>query len=143
MRWVWWPRLAIGAAGAGLAGYGGWLLLGQLRWNRDWLLNLSAFLFTGPILHDLLVAPVVALVGVALSRLVPPSWRPTVGAGLAATAILALIAVPLIWRPHPAPPNPGLQERAYLPGLAVLVAALWLVLIGVHLLRVARRRWYR
>ena len=128
-------RVVLVAAGSGTAGWGLWLLWPHLPAAAVWLL-------AGPILHDALVAPLIGLAGLALGRALPdrvwPSW---VGAGLAVTATLLLIAVPLILRPHPAPPNPGLQDRDYATGLAVWLAVLWAgVLAGAILTRRRRRR---
>jgi hypothetical protein len=118
-------RLLIAAAGIGLAGYGGWLLVPQLPAAATWLV-------AGPVLHDAVVAPLVGLTGLALGRVLPGrAWRRWVAAGLAVTATLLLIAVPLVWRPQPAPPNPGLQDRDYTAGLAAWLAVLWAgVLLG-------------
>jgi hypothetical protein len=107
------------AAGSATAGYGLWLLRPELPAATAWLL-------AGPVLHDALVAPVVGLAGLALGRVLPHrTWRPWISAGLAITGMLVLIAVPLILRPDPAPPNPGLQDRDYATGLAVWLAGLW------------------
>jgi hypothetical protein len=118
-------RALLVVAGLALAGYGGWLVWPQLEPAAGWLV-------AGPVLHDALVAPLVGLVGLALARLVRDRiWRRWIGAGLVVTATLLLIAVPLVWRPSPAPPNPGLQDRDYAIGLAIWLAALWIgVLAG-------------
>jgi hypothetical protein len=96
----------------------------------------------GPLLHDALVAPLVALVGLTLSRLVTDQVRRAwITAGLAATATLLLIAVPLMWRPAPAPPNPGLQDRDYPLELTTALAVLWtVIMIIVTSVRVLTRR---
>lgn len=129
-------RTLLGSAGTGLAGYGAWLLWPQLPAAWTWLL-------AGPLLHDLVVAPVVLLVGLAARRLIRhPVVRAWVLRALAVTGVLLLIAVPLAWRPHPAPPNPGLQERDYAAGLGIWLAALWAVaLLGaIAGVRKGRRR---
>jgi hypothetical protein len=124
-------RLLIAAAGLALAGYGGWLLRPQLPYAWTWLV-------AGPVLHDAVVAPLVALTGLALGRLLPAGVaRRWVTAGLAVTGTLLLIAVPLLWRPHRAPPNPGLQDRDYVASLAIWLAALW---AGVLLAALLDRR---
>ena len=121
-------RLLIAAAGVALAGYGAWLLRPQLPYAWTWLI-------AGPVLHDAVVAPLVGLTGLALARLLPGRVaRRWVTAGLVVTGTLLLIAVPLLWRPHRAPPNPGLQDRDYVASLAIWLAALWAgVLLLVHL----------
>jgi hypothetical protein len=131
-------RLLLAAAGIGLAVYGGWLLRPQLPYAASWLI-------AGPILHDALLAPLVGLTGLALGRILPArTWRHWITAGVAITATLLLIAVPLVWRPHPAPPNPGLQDRDYPVELAIWLAVLWTgILLGAtasHLRRQRRSR---
>jgi uncharacterized membrane protein YphA (DoxX/SURF4 family) len=128
-------RILLLAAGTALAGYGGWLLWPQLPYAAGWLI-------AGPVLHDALAAPLVGLAGLALGRVLPDRvWRRWVAAGLAITATLLLIAVPLVWRPHPAPPNPGLQDRDYTAGLAIWLTALWAgVLAGAVVSRWRERR---
>lgn len=118
-------RVLLAAAGIGAVGYGGWLLLPQLPAAATWLIG-------GPLLHDAVVAPLVGLTGLALGRLLPSrAGRWWVATGLTITATLLLVAVPLLWRPHPAPPNPGLQDRDYATGLAIWLAVLWAgVLLG-------------
>jgi hypothetical protein len=128
-------RIVLAAAGAALVGYGGWLLWPQVPAAATWLI-------AGPVLHDAVVAPLVAVTGLALGRLLPGRvWRRWTTAGLALTATLLLIAAPLMWRPHPAPPNPGLQDRDYATGLAIWLAALWAgVLAGAIVSRRRSRR---
>jgi len=122
-------RLLLGVAGLAAAAYGAWLLRPQLPAAAAWLV-------AGPVLHDAVVAPLVGLTGLALGRLLPRAARGWVAAGLAVTGTLLLIAIPLVWRPHRAPPNPGLQDRDYVGSLAVWLAALWL---GVLLAAIAAR----
>ncbi|MGC4837923.1 hypothetical protein ACLQ3D_25815 [Micromonospora vinacea] len=118
-------RLLLLVVGAAFTAYGGWLLLPQLGSALPWLIG-------GPVLHDLLVAPLVGLVGLALSRLVTNRLRRAwIAAGLLASATLLLIAVPLLWRPPSAPPNPGLPDRDYPLGLTVGLAVLWAAIVIV------------
>ncbi|MDG4810919.1 hypothetical protein O7634_29525 [Micromonospora sp. WMMD1120] len=112
-------RLLLFLLGAASAAYGGRLLLPQLGPTLPWLIG-------GPVLHDLVVAPLAGLVGLALGRLVTDRLRLTlITFGLLASATLLLIAAPLLWRPPSAPPNPGLPDRDHPLGLAVGLAVVW------------------
>ncbi|GAA1853587.1 hypothetical protein [Asanoa iriomotensis] len=122
-------RLAFLVAGVGALGYGCWLLVPQLTTTVPWLI-------AGPIVHDLVVAPLLAGVGLILTR---ARVGAAVRTALMVTATLALIAVPLVWRPSAAPDNPGLQNRDYPRDLALWLTALWAALAVSWLLRRRRR----
>jgi hypothetical protein len=128
-------RALLIVAGAAGAVYGGWLLKPNLATTAAWLIS-------GPILHDAAVAPLVGLTGLLLIRALPDrTVRWWVTAGVALTATLALIAIPLLWRPHRAARNPGLQDRDYVMGLAIWLGVIWAaVILGALLARRNRRR---
>lgn len=86
------------------------------------------WIVAGPLVNDGVVAPVTALLGFGLSRLLPRRWRTTVITGTVITGVLAILAFPLLWRPYGTPPMPGLHDGNPALGLAVTVAAVWLVL---------------
>ncbi|MEO3820608.1 hypothetical protein [Plantactinospora sp. B24E8] len=126
-------RVLLFVLGVAAVAYGGWSLRPEFGSALPWLV-------AGPLLHDVLVAPLVGLVGLALARLVPHRRRRRwITAGLVASATLLLVAVPLLWRPAAAPPNPGLQDRDYLAGLTVWLTLLWVV-VAVALLAGPRLR---
>ncbi|MDX3195910.1 hypothetical protein PV458_46570 [Streptomyces sp. MN03-5084-2B] len=83
----------------------------------------------GPILNDAVVAPLTALLGIVLSRRLPRRWRTPVMAGTVATAVLAILAVPLFWRPYGTPPMPGLHDTNPALALTLTVAAVWLAVV--------------
>jgi hypothetical protein len=122
-------RLLFLVPGAALASYGGWLLLRQASWRPVYLISLGGWLFGGVALHDAVVAPVVAVAGLVVARLLPPPWRGAVAGAAASTAALLLVAVPLLWRPDSAPRNPGLHDRPHATGLALWVGLLWTILL--------------
>jgi hypothetical protein len=127
-------------AGTAVIGYGGWLQLRQSGRAPQVLLSLALWFGAGPVLHDLLVAPAVAVVGLAVARLLPAPWRTTVAAGAVTTAAVVLVAIPVLTRPAAAPPNPGLDDRAYLPGLLAFLAVFWVLILAATLREVARDR---
>ncbi|RSM42454.1 hypothetical protein DMA12_21280 [Amycolatopsis balhimycina DSM 5908] len=83
----------------------------------------------GPILNDAVVAPLTALLGVVLARVLPPPWKAPVVAATVITGVLAILAFPLLWRPYGTPPMPGLHDTSPALGLALTVATVWLVAI--------------
>lgn len=133
-------RASLAVAGTLLLAYGGWLLFHRLQWTPEFLLQTGAWLVAGPPLHDAVVAPIVTVVGLLLARRLPRPWRAAVSAGLITTGVLVLVGIPLLTRPRPAPLNPGLDDRDYLPGLLLYVGVLWaLIIAGTALYAVALR----
>ncbi|MEV1289403.1 hypothetical protein [Micromonospora sp. NPDC049679] len=123
-------RVLLGAVGTAVMAYGGWLLLTQATWSPRYLLSLGAWLAIGPPAHDFLLAPTLAFAGVVLTRLIPRPWRTAIIAGLVATGVVLLVAVPVLTRPMAGPANPGLDDRNYLPGLLLFIAAMWALLLA-------------
>ncbi|MEU4447877.1 hypothetical protein AB0K14_04650 [Actinosynnema sp. NPDC050801] len=126
MRWV------IGALGAAMGAWGALLLVPLVD------VDLALWFVGGPVVHDLVLAPLFGGVGLLIARWVPKPWRAAVRVGGALTGVLVLLAVPLLWRPFAGPPNPGLDDRDYLVGLLVATGAVWLGVAAVAL--VAHRK---
>ncbi|MGW6442833.1 hypothetical protein [Lentzea sp. NPDC055074] len=117
-------RYALGAAGVALGAWGAWLLLPQIT------IELLAWLAGGVVLHDFLIAPLVGVSGLVVRR-------PSIGVGLAVSGVVGLVAVPLLWREHSGPVNPGLHDRDYPAGVLVVLGVIWasvaLYEVAVHL----------
>ena len=107
---------------------------------RPDVLATLTWLVGGPILHDAVVAPVAAIAGLALAKVIPRPWRTPVMAATTATAVLAILAFPLIWRTYGTPPEPGLHDGNTPLGLALTVAAVWVVIAAVTVARRSIRR---
>lgn len=99
---------------------------GSLPQTRTALL----YLVGGPVLHDAVFAPVAAVVGLLLTRVLPRPWRAPVRVGAAFSLLLGLLAVPALWRAHAGLPNPGLADRDYGAGLGIALAVVWLGVLG-------------
>jgi hypothetical protein len=98
----------------------------------------AAWFIGGPIVHDGVIAPVVGLTGLLLTRIVPPPWRTPVAVGAVLTGVLTLVAIPLLWRPFGTAVNPGLHDRNYGAGLAIALGAVWLAVVVAGLTRQLR-----
>lgn len=103
---------------------------GQALVAAGWLLG-------GPVVHDVVIAGVCGLAGFAVARLVPPRWRLPLTVGLVVSAVLAVLAVPLLWRAYGTPPLPGLHDRDPVPRLVIAFAV---VAVAVVLGGFVRRR---
>ncbi len=95
------------------------------------------------LLHDLVIAPLVALVGVVVVRLLSRPWRGPVQAGLMATAIVVAVG----WAPlHgygrvTAIGNGTVQPLDYSTAVATVVGVIWaLVLVWLAVIAVRRTR---
>ncbi|OLZ51877.1 hypothetical protein [Amycolatopsis keratiniphila] len=103
---------------------------------RPDVLGTLGWLAGGPLVHDLLIAPLVGAVGFTLSRFLPDRWKTPVKTGAVLTGVLTLLAFPLLWRPFGGARNPGLHDADTVTGLLVTVAVVWLgVLVAVVLRR--------
>lgn len=93
------------------------------------------------LVHDLVVAPVVAVVGFAVARLVARPWRLPVQAGVFATAVVVAIGwAPLHGYGHAsAPGNTTVQPLDYATAVPTVVAVVWLA-VGAWLAVIAIRR---
>jgi len=127
-------RLVLVVTGVLAIAWGARLLLPQLS------TSVATWLFAGPLLHDALLAPVVAAIGIAVARLAPSGWRAPVATGLVVSGALVLISLPLVLRPSAAPQNPGLADRNYPLGLLVALAVVWLLVLLAGLIGSAGRR---
>jgi hypothetical protein len=106
MRWV------FAIAGVAALAWGA-VLLWDLAARHD-AIQVAFWFAGGPVVHDALVAPVV---------------------GLVLSGVLALLTVPLVWRPYGVAVNPGLHDRNYLLGLAVALGVVWLAVAAAVLIR--------
>lgn len=100
----------------------------------------AAWFIGGPLVHDGLVAPVVGLAGLVLSRVLPRPWRAPVVTGLVLTGVLTLLGVPLLWRPFGGATNPGLHDRDYGSGLAIALGVVWIAVVVAGLVQQHRSR---
>ena len=112
-------RGALGLLGVGGAAYGGWLLH-----DRGWenFVAAATWLVAGVVLHDGVLAPLVLLVCLGATRLLPGVVRGPAAAGLVVLGSVTLLAVPVLGRFGARPDNPTLLDRDYALGWVVLAA---------------------
>jgi hypothetical protein len=87
--------------------------------------------------HDLLLVPVVLVVGTVVHRVVP--GRTLVVGGLIVSGVLGLVAWPLVRGYGRSAGNPSILPRDYGHGLVVALAATWAAVLALHVLRRLRR----
>ncbi len=119
----------------------GWLVIGfGLRGILQHSLdtrpaNLARFVVGGALLHDLVVAPLVIVVGVLVARAVRGRARAVVQAALAISGILALFSYPLVRAYGRAINNPTSLPHNYTANLLVVLGVVWAVAAVIVLTR--------
>jgi hypothetical protein len=122
------------AIGAAMIGYGVW---GQVYGADTKPVRVAVLVVTAALIHDLLLAPVVMVLGMLLHRLMPHPVRPALqGAGLVAFC-LVLVAIPGLGRYGARADNPSVLPRNYTEGLLLALAV---VALGAAVQLVRRRR---
>lgn len=100
--------------------------------------QLARFVVGGALIHDLLVAPVVIVLGVVLARVVRGRARAVVQAALVVTAALALFSYPLVRAYGKAARNPTSLPHNYTANLAIVLGVVWAVAAIVAVVRLRR-----
>ena len=124
-------------AGAILIVWGGYGLFTATRHPRlvPWLKY-----FVGAVaVHDLLIAPLVIVVGIVLARLVTARLRPYVISGLFVSGVVLLVGIPLVLGKGLRSDNPSIHPLDYTRGLVVTLAGVWIGVVVVALVRELRR----
>lgn len=123
----------------------GWLLIGVglvgiAGEGRDvpvvdfgrWVVGLA-------LVHDLVLAPIVVVLGAGLARVLRPPWRAVVGAALIVAGPVVLFAWPYVAGWGRSVSNPSIQPRDYEGGLVTLLAVIGSTATVVALVEVVRR----
>lgn len=126
-------RVVLGAAGVGLMGFGGWVLLFGEDAQDPWAV--ARWLAGALIAHDAVVAPLTLAVGLAVARL--PGRRVVRGTLLVAASLTA-VAYPVLFRPGPVQ-NPSVLPLDYPRDWAIAVGTTVLVGTAIGCLG----RWWR
>lgn len=116
-------RVTLFVIGAGCAGYGVALALPIVFSSAGF--SFAGWFLGGPIAHDALLAPAAGVLGLALARVLPTTWRAPVLAAAACSAVLLVVAIGQLWRASVGTANPGLHDRDYRTGLLIWLAGIW------------------
>lgn len=128
-------RLLLFLPGLGALAWGAVLFAEYAFPLRPDVFGTLGWLAGGPLVHDLLIAPLVGAAGFALSRFLPERWKTPVKTGAVLTGVLTLLAFPLLWRPFGGATNPGLHDADTLTGLLLTLAVVWLGVVVAALFR--------
>jgi len=131
-------RLLLAMAGIALVLFGAFRFVTEIP--SPALEGLATWLVVAVALHDGLLAPVTALAGLVISRLLPPRLARYVSGALVAGAGVSIIAVPLVWRQGTQPAAKALLQQHYALHLGWLWVAIGLVTAVLYAGRVVRDR---
>lgn len=125
-------------AGLAVAGYGIAGLVTHARATRP--TNSLAWLLTGIVAHDAVVVPVIALIGLVLSRAVPRPYRAVTQGALIVSGSVILASLPL-WRGYGGSPgNPSVNALPYGRNLLIVLGGVWAVALMLMAYRWLRSR---
>lgn len=117
-------RLLLGAAGVALGTIGAVELVDAVR-THGHAVGIGIRWLSGPVLLDLALVPLAALVAVLLRRRLPAAWFRPVAAAAAVSLLLTVVAIPFVAGAGRRADNPSLLDRPYLAGWLGLLALVW------------------
>jgi hypothetical protein len=120
-------RYALGLVGVAVVGYAA---VGAVSDPGVNLVGVVGFLGAVLIGHDLFLLPIATAVGVLLVRVVPAWARAWVQAGLVLSAILTVIAIPLLLGVGRVADDPSRLPLDYPRGLLIVLSAIWVTVLG-------------
>ena len=129
-------RIGLAAAGIIVAVYGTGRLLTEIP--RHSLVLLAGWLLAAVVIHDGLVSPVVVAVGWVLRRLVPPRSRRYLQAALIVSALVTIVALPMIYRANRQPPSKAILRQNFSGNLALLLGIIAVMTLIAYAVQVAR-----
>jgi hypothetical protein len=131
-------RIILAVAGIALGAFGVFRLLTQIPAYN--LVILAVWLIAALVIQDAIVAPSVVGVGWLLRRHVPDRGRRYLQVALIMSALIAAIAVPMIFLRGSQPSVKALLLRNYGFNLILIIAIVAVISLLLYVVRVARDR---
>ena len=132
-------RIVVGAVGVGFVGIGvrGILAHSHDTHPRSWI----TWVVAAALAHDLILAPVIGVVGVLVGRLVPRRARAAVQIGLLVSGCVLVVGLTAVLTPggRHYSDNSSLLPLAYGRNLVIVLAIVWTA-IAVAIVIASRRR---
>jgi hypothetical protein len=114
------------ALGAGVMAYGVWGVLDESAATHP--RSFATWIVGADLLHDFVIAPIVVVAGVAITRVIPEPWRTPFRAGCILTAIVVVIGYPA-WRGYGrgrVPDNTSVAPLDYTIAILTVLGFVWL-----------------
>lgn len=131
-------RILLGVVGLVFVGLGGYALIQGV--NSDSYPNIAVWLVGALVLHDGVLAAIVAVAGWLLTRLLPDVIRPIVQAGLVVGGILVLLAIPVLSGGGKDPANPTILPLNYTRNIVIILIIVSLITGILIVTRLLTRR---
>ena len=130
-RW----RIVLAIAGIAIGLFGVVRLVTQVPVPS--LVGLAVWLIAALVIHDGIASPLVLALGALVGR-VPPRGRRYLQAGLIMAAMVAVLAVPMIYRRGSQPPSKALLDQDFGGHLTLLLGVIASATLLAYAIRVAR-----
>ena len=131
-------RLPLGIAGVLLGLFGVFRLLTQVPPFA--LLILALWLLGALVIHDGILSPIVVAVGWAIARAVPPRARRYLQGALIMTALVSVVAIPMIYRQDSQPRSKSMLLQNFGGNLTLMLGIIAVMTLLAYAVRVARDR---
>ena len=131
-------RILLAIAGIGLASFGVYRLATEVSPRS--LVFVGLWLVVALVIHDGIVAPAVVGGGWVLRRFVPDRGRRYLQAALIASAMVTVVALPLIYLRGSQPPVKALLLRDYGANLGLILSGIAVVSLVAYVIQVVRDR---
>ena len=119
----------------------GWVVAGVLREaDRTHPGSWATWVIGAALVHDLVVLPLVLLVGLGLSNAIPPAWRPPIRAAVTVVVVIGLATWPTVARFGARADNPSILPLPAGRNLVLLAGALLLAALVAGWIRARRGR---
>ena len=130
-------RVALIVAGVAVLTFGGFLLWENIP--RETYLNLGIWLAAGVILHDVVLAGLVAGGGWFISRYAPDRYRPYIQSGAIIAGTVIIMAIPVLIAGGRREANPSLLPLNYWLNLVIVVLTIAIITAIVAVVDTRRR----
>jgi hypothetical protein len=137
---VFWVALPVGAA---VMAFGAVGLIGDA--GLTGAADVARWFVGSDLAHDFVIAPVMGLVGAAVTRLLPRWCRAPIQAGLIASGVLLIVVFPALrgYGRDTVPDNLSVHPLDYTTATLTALAVVWTLAAAWLAIRIARRRGVR